>query len=179
MEDPWFSRVFTVSERPEDMWSSVYRYKYEGERDRAAGLGRLLAGYLQARSADLATYDAITTCALYVGPGAPRLWDYLKPVLDAAQRRTTVVPVEHDLIAKGGPTDRFLGLGTQERRVIAEGSLRAVLTVPRPERVAGRRILVFDDVYSEGFSLREMARTLRLAGAVEVAGLVLTRRKGC
>jgi predicted amidophosphoribosyltransferase len=37
---------------------------------------------------------------------------------------------------------------------------------------------VFDDVYSEGFSLREMARVLLGAGAAEVAGLVLARRKG-
>jgi predicted amidophosphoribosyltransferase len=35
-----------------------------------------------------------------------------------------------------------------------------------------------DDVYSEGFSLREMARVLRLAGAEEVAGLVFARKKG-
>jgi hypothetical protein len=65
----------------------------------------------------------------------------------------------------------------QARRRIAEGELRAALAVPEPERVAGRRVLVFDDVYSEGFSLREMARALRQAGAVEVAGLVLAPAK--
>ena len=82
-------------------------------------------------------------------------------------------------IVKSAPTGRFLGLGVAERRAIAEGPLREALSVPEPGRVAGRRVLVFDDVYSEGYSLREMARALRRAGAAEVAGLVLTRRKGC
>ena len=66
----------------------------------------------------------------------------------------------------------------ETRRAIAEHSLRKALAVPRPDLVAGRRVLVLDDVYSEGFSLREMARVLVAAGAAEVAGLVLARRKG-
>ena len=40
------------------------------------------------------------------------------------------------------------------------------------------RVLVIDDAYSEGFTLREMARALQQAGAAEVAGLVFARRKG-
>ncbi len=82
------------------------------------------------------------------------------------------------LIVKRAPTGRFLGIGVEERRQIAEGELRDALSVPEPERVAGKRVLVLDDVFSEGFSMREMARVLRLAGADEVAGLVFARRKG-
>ena len=56
--------------------------------------------------------------------------------------------------------------------------LRDALAVPEPDRVAGRRVLVVDDVSSEGFSLREMAGVLHSAGATEVAGLVFARKKG-
>lgn len=69
--------------------------------------------------------------------------------------------------------------GPRSGWTIPAGPLREALSVPQPGRVAGRRVLVFDDVYSEGYSRREMARALRRAGAAEVAGLVLTRRKGC
>jgi predicted amidophosphoribosyltransferase len=72
--------------------------------------------------------------------------------------------------------DRFFGISPQARREMAEGVLRAALSVP--EGVAGRRILVMDDVYSEGYSLREMARALLEAGAAEVAALVFVRCKG-
>ena len=65
-----------------------------------------------------------------------------------------------------GPTGQFLGRDGTTRRAIAEHSLRDALAVPEPDRVAGRRVLVVDDVSSEGFSLREMA------------GLVFARKKG-
>ncbi len=140
-------------------------------------LARLLVEFLDG-SPQARRFDLITTGALYVGPRAHRLWDHLRLVLDAAGRLDPRWPFAPDLITKEVPTGRFLGIGVEERRAIAEGELRAALAVPDPGRVAGRRVIVIDDVYSEGFSLREMARALRRAGATEVAGLVFARRKG-
>jgi predicted amidophosphoribosyltransferase len=176
--DHHFSRLYTVSDRAEEMWNAVYRFKYGGERDLAEVLGRILVGFLEDNREELSGYDLITTGAIYVGPRAHRLWDYLRVIAEAAQREGPAWPFAPGLIAKSGPTDRFLGISPAERRRIAEGELRAALSVPEPERVLGRRVLVLDDVYSEGFSLREMARVLLGAGAAEVAGLVFTRRKG-
>jgi predicted amidophosphoribosyltransferase len=178
LDDRYFSRLYTVSGRAEEMWSAVYRFKYGEERDLAEVLGRILVGFLDDNREELSGYDLITTGAIYVGPRAHRLWDYLQVIVEAARRDGPEWPFVPGLIAKSGPTGRFLGISAVERQVIAEGELRAALSVPEPERVAGRRVLVFDDVYSEGFSLREMARVLLQAGATEVAGLVLARRKG-
>jgi predicted amidophosphoribosyltransferase len=178
LDDRHFSRLYTVSDRTEEMWSAVHRFKYGEERDLAEVLGRVLVGFLEENSEELGGYDLITTGAIYVGPRAHRLWDYLQVIVEAARRIGPGWPFAPGLIAKSGPTGRFLGIGPEERRRIAEGELRAALSVPEPERVVGRRILVFDDVYSEGFSLREMSRVLLGAGAAEVAGLVLARRKG-
>ena len=178
LQDRWFSRIYTACWRPEQMWTAIWRYKYDQDRDWAPILGRILVGYLDERRTDLAGYDLITTGALYVGPRAKRLWDTLRLILDAAQAAGPHWPFVPDLITKYGPTGQFLGRSVATRRAIAEHSLRDALAVPAPELVAGRRVLVLDDVYSEGFSLREMARVLSGAGAAEVAGLVLARRKG-
>ncbi len=178
LEDRWFSRLYTVSPRAEDVWTAVCRYKYDEDRAWALILGRILTGYLEERRADLQGYDLITSGALYVGPRARRLWDHLRLILDAAAADGPGWPFAPDLITKSGPTGQFLGRGVETRRAIAEHSLRGALAVPEPGRVAGRRVLVVDDVYSEGFSLREMARVLRQAGAAEVAGLVFARKKG-
>ena len=140
--------------------------------------GRLLVGHLEKHREQFARCDVITTGALDVGPRDRRLWDHLRLVLDAAAADASGWTFAPDLITKDRPTGQFLGRGVETRRAIAEHSLRDALAVPEPERVAGRRVLVLDDVYSEGFSLREMARALRGAGAEEVAGLVFTRRKG-
>lgn len=179
LEDREFSRISTVCERPEQMWTAVWRYKYEPQ-DRAWAelLGRILVGHLEERRADLAGYDLITAGALYVGPRSHRLWDYLRLIVDAALSYGPDWPFVPDVITKSGPTGQFLGRSVETRRAIAEHSLRVALAVPEPALVAGKRVLVFDDIYSEGFSLREMARVLRDAGAAEVTGLVLARRKG-
>ena len=178
LEDRWFSRLHTACWRQEEMWAAIWRYKYDQEREWAPILGRILVGFLDERRTGLAGYDFITTGALYVGPRARRLWDTLRLILDEALAIGPDWPFVPDLITKSGPTGQFLGRSVETRRAIAEHSLRDALAVPRPDLVAGRRILVLDDVYSEGFSLREMARVLVKAGAAEVAGLVLARRKG-
>ncbi|MCW2697148.1 MAG: phosphoribosyltransferase [Modestobacter sp.] len=178
VEDRGFSRIYTVTSRPEAMWDAVMSYKYDDQREWADVLGRVLVGYLDHHRDELQRFDLITTGAIYVGPDAQRLWDYLRLVLDAAHRHGPDWPFVPGLVHKARPTGRFLGISRAARREIAEGELRAALSVPARDRVAGRRVLVFDDVYSEGYSLREMARALLAAGATEVAGLVLTRRKG-
>lgn len=178
LDDRFFSRIYTVSSQPDEMWNAIMSYKYEEERGWAGVLARILVGYLDDRRDEMEHYDLITTGAIHVGPNAPRLWDYLQLILDAAGREGPDWPFVPGLIDKSVPTGRFLGISPEARREIAEGELRAALSVPEPDRVAGRRILVFDDVYSEGYSLREMARVLLEAGAAEVAGLVFARRKG-
>lgn len=178
LPDRAFSRLYTVSESADETWDLIYRFKYGEEMHLANDLGGMLVEFLEDNRAELQQFDLFTTTALYTGPQARRLWDYLQLILDAAERIDQGWPFATDLITKVKPTGRFLGIGVEERRAIAEGELRAALRVPDPSRVEGKRVLVIDDAYSEGFTLREMARALRHAGAVEVAGLVFARRKG-
>lgn len=177
-DDRLFSHIYTVSEGSDEMWAAICNYKYEEDRGWADILGRILGGYLEHNRAAMERYDLITNGALYVGPRANRLWNHLEPILEAAGRDAPAWRFAPELIAKAGPTGQFLGRSVETRAKIAEHSLRPALSVPRPDLVAGRRILVLDDVYSEGFSMREMARALLEAGAAEVGGIVFTRRKG-
>lgn len=178
LPDRDFSQIFTLSDDAEEMWQLIYRYKYGDERHLADDLGRMLVKFLEDNRAELQRFDLFTTVALYIGPQAPRLWDYLQLIVDAAERIDEGWPFATNVITKVQPTGRFLGIGVRERRAIAEGELRSALRVPAPSQVEDKRVLVIDDAYSEGFTLREMARALRRAGATEVAGLVFARRKG-
>jgi predicted amidophosphoribosyltransferase len=178
LPDRAFSRLYTVSESADETWDLIYRFKYGDEKHLADHLGDMLVRFLEDNRSELQRFDLFTPTALYIGPMADRLWDYLKLIVDAAERIDHSWPFTTDLVTKVQPTGRFLGIGVEQRRAIAEGELRAALRVPDPTRVEGKTVLVIDDAYSEGFTLREMARALRLAGAVEVAGLVLVRRKG-
>ena len=178
LPDRGFSRLYTVSERADETWDVLYRFKYGEERHLADDLGRMLVAYLHDHRSELERFEVLTTVALYIAPQAPRLWDYLQVIVDAAQRIDEDPRFATDVITKVRPTGRFLGIGVEERREMAEGGLRTALHVPDPARVAGKRVRVGHDACSEGVTMREMARTLRRAGAVEVAGLVFVRRKG-
>jgi predicted amidophosphoribosyltransferase len=177
--DRGFSSVRAVSEDSEEMWRVIRRYKYGEERNWAAVLGRLLVGFLDAHREDYAGFDLITPSPNYFGPGAGRAFDHLRLVLEASARQAQEWPFAFEVVVKTAPSARFMGKSPSERQAIAEGPLRAALTVPDHRRVAGRRVLVVDDVYSEGFTIRETARALQAAGAREVAEIVFTRRKGC
>ncbi len=48
--------------------------------------------------------------------------------------------------------------------------------IPRASMVRDKRILVYDDVHTEGLTPREMARSLRDAGAREVPEIVVARQ---
>jgi predicted amidophosphoribosyltransferase len=75
------------------------------------------------------------------------------------------------VVQKTAATTAFRGKTWRSRYEIAEH----VLKVPSPELVSGRRVLVYDDVYTEGLTLRAVASSLRDAGAVEVSEIVLAR----
>jgi predicted amidophosphoribosyltransferase len=55
--------------------------------------------------------------------------------------------------------------------------IRRALRIPNPSLTRGKRILVVDDVFTEGLNLNEVARALRKdGGAKEVCGLTLARQ---
>jgi phosphoribosyl transferase-like protein len=86
-------------------------------------------------------------------------------------------PFELDVIAKTKATTRFKDARDwHERHRIAKEEIRPALEVLRPELVDGRRVLVFDDVFTDGLTLREVARALRGKGAVQVSEIVLARQ---
>ena len=67
--------------------------------------------------------------------------------------------------------------GFKERRTVAQGELRQALTVVEPSRTTGKRILVYDDVFTDGLTLNEVARALRMnGGANAVSGVSLCRQ---
>jgi predicted amidophosphoribosyltransferase len=96
--------------------------------------------------------------------------------VEAAEVEEPIIwPFAYDVIKKTAATEPMVGHTWRQRKTIAEGQLRAALNVTMPASVKGKRILIVDDVFTEGFTIREVARSLVLAGAVEVSEVVLAR----
>lgn len=179
--DRYFTQVRAISMRTGEMQRAISRYKYDGRWGWRAIFGRILVGYLDEHAEEFGAYGAIIPSPTYVGPDAERSYDHTRLIVEAAQVEEPIRwPFAYDLILKEAPTERFATMGAvkpwKERKEIAEGPLRQALRVPSPSLVAGQRILVFDDVFTEGFTIREVAKALIEAGAVEVSEVVLARQ---
>jgi predicted amidophosphoribosyltransferase len=175
--DRWFSLVRTIAPHAASLRSAIAEYKYRNRRGWAGVFARLVVGYLDERTPWSDRYDLVTGVPVYTGPGANRSWDHVGLILaEAARLAGPRWPFERGVVTKTAETTPMAGLGLWRRRVFAEGELRRALVVPDKDRVASRRILVIDDVFTEGSTLREVARALRLSGAMEVAGLALARQ---
>lgn len=175
-DDRYFRFVWAISMRTGQMRQAISRYKYDERWGWAAIFGRLLVGFLDENSIVFSGYDLIIPSPSYVGPDAERSFDHTRRIVEAAQVEEPIRwPFTYELIVKEAKTRRLVGHNWQSRRHIAEGELRAALRVPVPTLVAGKRILVVDDVFTEGFTIREVARALLGAGAAEVSEVVLAR----
>ena len=84
---------------------------------------------------------------------------------DAAVGRETLARVRH--------TTPQIGLNPKERR----DNVHHAFAVPRPAEVQNKKILLVDDLYTTGATVRECARVLRRAGAKRVEVLTVARVK--
>jgi predicted amidophosphoribosyltransferase len=174
--DRGFSVAFAVGVHERALRYAVLRYKYRREMWWADIFARLFADHLYRHSTWFEEFDLLVPTPSYLGLSARRNWD---PVGEIALRlRGLVHPLWEmalGVVSKERETPPMQGHSAAVRQLIASGPLRRSLHVTEPRRVAGARILVLDDVLTDGSTLREMARALRRSGAREVAGLVLAR----
>ena len=174
--DRAFSVVFSVGLYDEALRTALHGYKFRGERWWAGVFARLLAGELLRDAPWFEEFEVIVGMPAYLGAAARRSWDHIGVILEHLEGQAgggwELCP---GALRKIAETPRLSGRSRWERERIAQGPLRSALIVAEPAAVAGARVLVVDDVFTEGSSLQEVARCLLRGGAEEVAGLVLGR----
>lgn len=173
--DRGWSVVWEVGAYEGALRRALLAYKYRGAVWWAGVFARILAGYLERNAGWFDDFDILTAVPAFEGHGARRAWDPVGRVLaEAAPLLGPGWEVHRRAVGKLGETPPFSGRD-RRARILAGAALRQALVVPDPAVVAGRRVLVLDDVLAEGGTLREVAAALRAAGAREVAGVVVAR----
>lgn len=84
----------------------------------------------------------------------------------------TGLPLARELLVRVRHTPPQTTLKNPKER---RENVRGAFAVPRPELVRGKKVLLVDDVFTTGATVRECARTLRRAGAREVLVLTVAR----
>jgi ComF family protein len=159
--------LFRASDDDDPLRAALHRYKYGRETALANGLGSLFA--TRGREA-VRPHDVVVPVPLHL----ERLrWRGFNQALLLAGRlcRTTGVRLDSFSLVRRRATVPQVELDEGARRRNVAGAF----CVARPERVAGRRVLLVDDVLTTGSTVNECSRALQRAGAAAVDVLVLAR----
>lgn len=165
---PW-RRARAVVRYDENSRRLALALKHADRTDLAPALGRWMA---RAGAELLAEADLVAPVPLHWF----RLWRrrYNQAALLAwVAARAAAKPVLMDLLVRRRPTPALGGLGRDERARAVRGAF--ALHRRHGDRVAGRAVLLIDDVLTSGATAGECARVLLKAGAKAVDVLTLAR----
>jgi len=148
---------------------AVHAFKFGGRRALAVPLGDLLVeaapGGLPAGIPDL-----LVPVPLH--PRRERERGFNQAALLARRLgRLWGCPVREDVLARAVPTPSQTEFDAVARRA----NVRSAFRLRRPAPIAGRHVVLVDDVLTTGATLSECARSLREAGAALVGALTVAR----
>ncbi len=148
---------------------AIHAFKFGGRRGLANPLGDLLAG-LGLRALPGAAPDLLVPVPLH--PRRARERGYNQALLLARRlERAWGVPVAAHALRRAVPTQPQADLDAAARR----RNVRDAFAVQSPGLIAGRHVVLVDDVLTTGATAGECARTLSRAGAATVGVLTVAR----
>jgi len=182
-DDRFFDANYAIAIKSGHLDRAIKRYKFEDKKHWANIFARVLVGFFEEEAAIFKTFDLIVASPTYISSdGVSRSWDHTRLVIERAQdesRGAWPFDIGHPqpAIIKTAPTPSMTKKGWKERHEIAKNQLRPALAIPDLKRTQGKSILVYDDVFTDGHTLYEVARCLKMqGGASDVSGVTLARQ---
>ena len=147
----------------------VHALKYGDRLDLAPMMGRWMAHAGRALTAEA---DALVPVPLHWRRQWARRFNQ-SALLAEVVSKASEIPVAHAALKRVKATPQQVGLSQAERAANVQGAFR----VPEDGKaaVAGRRLVLVDDVLTSGATVDACAKALRRAGAANVDVLVFAR----
>jgi ComF family protein len=166
---PGFDYARSAARYEDVMREALHAFKFRGRRGLAAPLGDLL---VEATEGRLPAGVPAVLVPVPLHPRRERERGFNQASLLA--RRVGLawgVPVGGDVLVRVVATPSQTELDAPARRA----NVRAAFRLRRPELIAGRHVLLVDDILTTGATLSECARCLREGGAATVGALTVAR----
>ena len=167
---PAFARARAMGAYEGVLRSAVHQFKYRDHPQMALPLGLLLAEYAEVQKADLNSllFDAVLPVPMHRTRQRVRGYNQSERLARVFAAHLGF-PLWLDALTRPRPSRPQVGLSAGERRA----NLQGAFAVPFPAEVAGKTLLLIDDVMTTGSSLHEGALALKAVGANSVYALTL------
>ena len=162
---PFLSGAFALWYYENDVRSSLLRFKFHRRPSYAKGYGAILAQKLP----DIREkYDLIVWVPVSKWRKLKRGYDQVELIAYALCKELQITPVSCLKKIRHNPPQSGIASAAQRR-----ANVLGAYKVPNPDTVAGKRILLLDDIITTGATISECAKTLMAAGAKEVYGAAI------
>jgi ComF family protein len=168
-DPPSYNRARAAVRYDEVARALVHSFKYGDRLDLAPTLGRWTAN---AGRELLTQAEALVPVPLHWRRLWARRFNQSASLAEAVSAASGV-PVLHTAFRRVKPTDHQVGLSRAERAQNVQGAFR--VTPEGMAEIAGRRLVLVDDVLTSGATADTCARVLLRAGAANVDVLVFAR----
>lgn len=163
---PSYTKAWTLYPYRPPLQDAICLFKYGGKVSLAEPLARLMVDRLPA----LNEIDLIIPVPLQADRLREREFNQSLLLADRIGEHLHI-PVLSTALIRMAPAPPQTTLSRRERL----NNLRGAFAVPRPDSIAGKRILLIDDVFTTGTTVNACSKTLRKAGAGPVFVLTLGR----
>jgi ComF family protein len=165
--EPPFARAAAYGSYEAGLRALIHLLKYRGVRPAANVLGSMLAEAIAAIEPGIeqATVPVIPV-PLYKGKRHQRGFNQAELIAQAALKHisSSRFVLSNKILKRQRETQSQIGLTSHQRRE----NLRGAFAVAHAVEIAGREVLLVDDVFTTGTTVSECTRVLRRAGATKV-----------
>ena len=165
----YFSIARSMGRYETPLLDTIHQFKYKGKIVAGETLGRLMAGF-EYDSFSIEKYSLIMPVPLHRKRLKERGFNQ-SAILAREIARKHAIRLDFKTLKRTIYTEPQINLGRKQRGINVKGAFK----VSDSEKVKGERIILIDDVYTTGSTVRECARALLRSNAAEVAVLTLAR----
>jgi ComF family protein len=159
--------AFSVYNRGSRIRKLIHALKYNGRTEIGKMLGELY-GHILTESGFMADIDMIVPVPLHPARERQRGYNQSDFIANGLSG-SAGVPVKKNIIMRADQT----GSQTKRARYERWENVKGLFFVPEPEQIAGKHILVVDDVITTGSTMEACVNALHEAGEVKVSLVAL------